>query len=216
VSDRGFARPSTTRLLLVEHLPDLTAATLRRHFERVGAPASITVAWPADLLARSPSEAADVLVISLQAHAGVDGLSVADRLWTRDRIYTVFVAATCDAEVIGRAVVSGGRGWLVTPASSQQWVSSVLLAAAHHQLRGPAEPARSLKDVGGPHQLLAAALSPRERRVVGELLNNQRVTQIAVRLGISPNTVRNHLKAIYRKCGVRSQLELIAAFLEHE
>ena len=37
---------------------------------------------------------------------------------------------------------------------------------------------------------------------------------IADELHISPNTVRNHVRAIYRKMGVRSQLELLTRVWE--
>jgi DNA-binding CsgD family transcriptional regulator len=53
------------------------------------------------------------------------------------------------------------------------------------------------------------ALSAREREILGELAAGSRVPSIAKRLFISPHTVRNHLKAIYRKLGVGSQAELI-------
>ncbi|MBW2735336.1 MAG: PAS and helix-turn-helix domain-containing protein [Deltaproteobacteria bacterium] len=52
-------------------------------------------------------------------------------------------------------------------------------------------------------------LSPREREILNELLAGQRVNDIASKLDISRHTVRNHLKAIYRKVGVHSQVELI-------
>lgn len=57
-----------------------------------------------------------------------------------------------------------------------------------------------------------ALLSPREREILNELLAGRRVNDVASRLDISRHTVRNHLKAIYRKLGVHSQVELIGRF----
>jgi PAS domain S-box-containing protein len=53
------------------------------------------------------------------------------------------------------------------------------------------------------------ALSEREREILAEIAAGARVPSIAKRLFISPHTVRNHLKAIYRKLGVASQAELV-------
>ena len=52
-------------------------------------------------------------------------------------------------------------------------------------------------------------LSPREREVLVELAAGHRVPAIAQKLFISTHTVRNHLKSIYRKVGVDSQVELM-------
>ena len=53
------------------------------------------------------------------------------------------------------------------------------------------------------------AISPREREVLELLVAGHHVAEIASELFISPHTVRNHLKALYRKFDVHSQLELI-------
>jgi DNA-binding CsgD family transcriptional regulator len=58
------------------------------------------------------------------------------------------------------------------------------------------------------HPVLAE-LSNREREILEHLMSGSRVPAIAQQLFISPNTVRNHLKAIYRKVDVSSQSELI-------
>ncbi len=55
-------------------------------------------------------------------------------------------------------------------------------------------------------------LSRREREVVSSLCDGNRVPIIARRLGISSHTVRNHFKSIYRKLGIRSQMELLMRF----
>ena len=53
------------------------------------------------------------------------------------------------------------------------------------------------------------ALSVREREVAQSFVAGHSVRDIAGDLGISENTVRNHLKATYRKFDVNSQVELM-------
>ena len=61
----------------------------------------------------------------------------------------------------------------------------------------------------------AGALTPREREIVSALSSGQRVGAIAARLGVSEHTVRNHLKAVYRKLDVHSQVELLSRWRAH-
>ncbi len=58
-------------------------------------------------------------------------------------------------------------------------------------------------------EAILAQLSARERQIVELLLASRRVPGIAGALGISPHTVRNHLKAVFRKLGVHSQEALL-------
>jgi PAS domain S-box-containing protein len=54
-----------------------------------------------------------------------------------------------------------------------------------------------------------AELSRREVEVLGHLVAGERVASIAAELHISPHTVRNHLKSMFRKLDVSTQTELI-------
>ena len=54
-----------------------------------------------------------------------------------------------------------------------------------------------------------ADLTPREAEILTHLVSGKRSPAIAQDHHISPNTVRNHLKAVFRKLGVTSQMELI-------
>ncbi|MGX7728018.1 helix-turn-helix transcriptional regulator [Rhodococcus sp. 2H158] len=58
--------------------------------------------------------------------------------------------------------------------------------------------------------LAAYALTARERDVCLEVMAGYSTAEIADRRGITPNTVHDHLKAIYTKTGVRSRAELTA------
>jgi PAS domain S-box-containing protein len=56
-------------------------------------------------------------------------------------------------------------------------------------------------------------LSGRQTEIVARLISGQRPADVARSMFLSPSTVRNHLAAIYRKFGVHSQAELLAALL---
>jgi len=58
-------------------------------------------------------------------------------------------------------------------------------------------------------RMRTALLSPRERDVCRLLVDGSSTAEIAETLYLSIHTVRNHRKAIYRKLGVSSQVELM-------
>ena len=94
---------------------------------------------------------------------------------------------------------------------AEAWLRSLRSTSRLLQMGG----ARSVEDPlpGGPGEagsLLIQRLSQRERDIVGKLSAGQRVAEIATVLQISPNTVRDHLKSVFRKLGVSSQVELLA------
>jgi DNA-binding CsgD family transcriptional regulator len=102
---------------------------------------------------------------------------------------------------------------------SQQW-----LVVHGARLRSPSqghastavilEPARHT-DMA-PLTLQACELTPRERQIVEMLLRGVPVPEMAATLWLSPYTVRDHIKAIYSKLGVRSRPEMTAKlFHEH-
>ena len=63
----------------------------------------------------------------------------------------------------------------------------------------------------GEGQLSLGELSARERQIALLLIEGGCAKSISRQLSISPGTVRNHIKTVYRKLGVHSQVELLAA-----
>ncbi len=51
-------------------------------------------------------------------------------------------------------------------------------------------------------------LSRREADIVELVAQGQRTKEIAILLSLSPNTIKTHLKDIFRKCWVRNRTEL--------
>ena len=63
----------------------------------------------------------------------------------------------------------------------------------------------------GESALSLASLSARERQIALLLIEGGCAKSISRDLSISPGTVRNHIKTVYRKLGIHSQVELMAA-----
>lgn len=74
-----------------------------------------------------------------------------------------------------------------------------------------------LREVAGPTEkrvddfVELYRLSPREHEVLRLLVQGFDTTGLAERLGISPHTVRDHLKNVFRKTSSRSRSELLSA-----
>jgi DNA-binding CsgD family transcriptional regulator len=94
-----------------------------------------------------------------------------------------------------------GGEWAVLQASP-------LIGAGDAEIAVAIEPAAGDQLIG---LLLAAyGMSTRERQICREVIAGRSTADIAGRLFISPNTVQDHLKSIFRKVGVRSRGELVA------
>jgi FixJ family two-component response regulator len=93
--------------------------------------------------------------------------------------------------------------------NAEAWLRS-LQAAGEVLRRGPMPDGVGGTPRAPAESLLVKQLSAREREIVEHLSGGHRVPEIATTLGISPNTVRNHLKSVFRKLGVSSQVELLS------
>jgi pSer/pThr/pTyr-binding forkhead associated (FHA) protein len=66
------------------------------------------------------------------------------------------------------------------------------------------------------HPPAALRLSIAQLRVLDLLLTGRSEKEVAVRLQLSPHTVHNHVKVIYRRMKVSSRPELLALFVDEE
>jgi DNA-binding CsgD family transcriptional regulator len=64
-----------------------------------------------------------------------------------------------------------------------------------------------------PQDADAAALTPRERQILGLVAQGKTNPEIAEILWIAPTTVRKHLEHVYAKLGVRTRTAAVTRFL---
>jgi len=76
---------------------------------------------------------------------------------------------------------------------------------------------RGGRDEPAPAAAAVASLTPKEREIITVMASEENSTnkQVAARLRISENTLRNHLSSIYNKLDVGNRLELLKFALGH-
>jgi DNA-binding NarL/FixJ family response regulator len=146
--------------------------------------------------------AVQVLVAELHPVA----IELARTLHRRCGTVAVFLVRHIDAVLLRAAAEIEAAGVVTAPIEDRQLEATVRFAILRYLAANPVAPPRKAVLVLGAAD---ARLRPREWQIASLLLQHKRVPAIAQRLGISPQTVRNHLKNAFRRTGTRSQQELL-------
>jgi two-component system, NarL family, response regulator DesR len=142
----------------------------------------------------------DLLVTDLDIGLPEGGIDLAASMKRRWGTAALFLAHHVHRPSVRAAAVVDACGILLKPLDSRQVEATFRFAL---------ERLAAQVDKGGDELPGLDRLRPREREVVRLLMQHIPVRQIAERLGISPQTVRNHLKGAFRRTGTGTQHELL-------
>ena len=110
------------------------------------------------------------------------------------------------SRILDEAVASGCAGFVSKSLDAKSLVAAIETVAAG----GSVFPASVIRRRTHPDKSLPGqSLTGRERELLKLLANSQSVDEIAVDLGLSSHTVRNHVRSILSKLHARSQLDAV-------
>jgi len=159
----------------------------------------------AEAVALAERHSPDVVLMDLEM-PGVDGVEATRRIARADGGPSVVVLTSfSDRGRINDALDSGAIGYLLKESEGAEVVAGVRAAA-----RGasPIDPRVAMTLVQERRSAgTAEGLTDREREVLGLVGAGVANKQIALRLGISPKTVKSHMTHIFRRIGVRDRFE---------
>ena len=168
-----------------------------------------------DALTDLPFTEADVVLVDLSL-PGISGTECIRRLRDRsDKPLFMVLTIHEDAAKIFESLKAGATGYVLkrTPPAE-------ILEAIAELVRGgaPMSPVIARKVAQHFHRGTAAShtigeLTDREREILHSLSSGHSDKEIGERLGISPHTVRNHVKSIYAKLQVHSRMEAATKYL---
>lgn len=180
-----------------------------------------------EMLARLPAVRPDVLLldIGLPGMSGVDGARRAREIFAELPILMLTVHE--DNDLVLEALCAGACGYLVKKTPPARLLEAIREAHAgdspmsSHIARRVVEVLRVLRAKSAPAVCGGAGeageenglLTEREREILGGLAAGHTYQTAARSLGISTDTVRFHIRKIYRKLHVHSQSEAVAKAL---
>jgi DNA-binding NarL/FixJ family response regulator len=202
-------REPMTKIAIVEDNAGL-AAGLRRIVERIPDCQCVGV-WRTgeDALAKAPAFRPDVILMDIHM-PGISGIETTARLKAElPELQVIMVTVYGDHDKIFDALKAGACGYLLkcsTPEEVRQAIVDVRKGGA------PMSPEIARRVVEAFHRPLpkegdTVKLSPRERELLDLLSEGLANKEIAERMGLSVETVRDYLKRIYDKLHVRSRTE---------
>jgi DNA-binding NarL/FixJ family response regulator len=128
----------------------------------------------------------------------------------------VLLSVASEAQRIVAAVRAGAVAWVRKDESIDYLLRVIRCVVRGETWLPPAELGQVLRmliddqDDRRSRDELLATLTPREQDVLFYLFAGAGCKEIAIRLRLSPNTVRSHMQSLMAKFGVHSTLELVA------
>ncbi|MEW2549148.1 response regulator transcription factor [Streptomyces sp. NPDC047002] len=177
----------------------------------------------AEAVALARSERADVVLMDIRM-PGTDGLA-ATRMISADPglagVHVVMLTTFEVDEYVVQSLRAGASGFLGKGAEPMELLNAIRIAAAGEALLSPAATKgliASFLAQGGTdgdregqavHAELLAALTVREREVLGLVAGGHSNDEIAERLAVSPLTVKTHVNRAMAKLGARDRAQLV-------
>jgi DNA-binding NarL/FixJ family response regulator len=211
---------SPLEVVVVEDDPRYRAslATLLTHAKgfRFGGAYDSAVAALAELESLASPPRLVLMDLDLPGMRGSEATRRLKKKWPE--ILVVVVTVFEEPAPILEAICAGADGYLLKRTAPAELLEQLRIVAAGgspltagvaktvlHLLRGQEEPSRAAEDTTG--------LSERERDVLRGLVDGLAYKQVADRLGISIDTVRTHVRGLYRKLQVHSVAEAVTRAL---
>ncbi|MGH9130919.1 MAG: response regulator [Acidimicrobiales bacterium] len=164
----------------------------------------------------------DVVLMDIRMPGEVDGLAATATIAADPALscVRVIILTTFDLdEYVLEALRVGASGFLVKDAEPAELVRSVRVVAAGDALLSPGVTRRMITHFAAhaknpPSTSLLAALTDRERQVVGLVAEGMSNEEIAKALFMSHATARTHVSRAMTKLGIRSRAQLVVLAYE--
>jgi DNA-binding NarL/FixJ family response regulator len=168
-----------------------------------------------EAVAGLPASAPDVVLMDINL-PGMNGIECVRQLKsTHPAIEFIMLTVYEDTESVFNALAAGASGYLLKLATRQELLEAIQRVHAggspmtSHIARKVVQSFRH----PAPMEVETTKLSPREQEVLELLAKGFLYKEISNSLGISYDTVHNHIRHIYEKLHVRSRTQAVTEYL---
>jgi DNA-binding NarL/FixJ family response regulator len=177
----------------------------------------VTVAGSADEFFEQSKKAAPPSIvlsdIGLPGMSGIEAIPLIKRMYPESSVIIISVYA--DTDRIFKALCAGAVGYLQKDTPLEEILNCVRIISKGGSVMSP-NIARKVVQYFAPKRTYNEPLTAKEQQVIAAMVDGLSYKMIAARLGVSLETVRQHIKNIYRKLHVNSKTEVITRSLKGE
>jgi DNA-binding NarL/FixJ family response regulator len=159
-----------------------------------------------------PKKEIDILILDINL-PGISGIDALPKIKARmPGVEVIMCTVFNDSEKIFRSLCAGASGYIIKNTPFEQLKEAILCL---HNGGSPLTPTIARKVIEYfqvPHHKFEADLTEHEKRIVNGMIDGLSYKLIADRLDISIDTVRFHVKKIYKKLQINSKAELINGY----
>lgn len=197
---------SNGKLLVVEN-DRTTAAIIKMFLEKCNYQV-VDVVSSGDRAIRSTVEHdPDLVLMDIRLEGEVDGITAAETIIRDYDIPVVYVTAHNDDDILSRARDTKHSGFINKPLREVDLRTTINFAVSTH--RNKKLPDRGKKMLVVSELMDSYGLTKSESHLIVKLLKNPDLNTISRESFITVNTIRTHLKHIYRKTHTSSKAELL-------
>ena len=155
-----------------------------------------------------------LLDIGLPGISGVEGIPyILEKLPDLD----IIMLTTYEEEtVILKAICAGACSYLSKRASLDEIIEAIRIVNNGGSYMSPVIAREIVQYLMGGQVSKATMLTERQKTVLKELVKGKTYTTIAKEMHLSPETVRSHIKRMYKALHINSKAEAIAMYLRGE
>jgi two-component system, NarL family, response regulator DevR len=213
--------PREIRLLLVDD-SSLVRQGIKSVLERQAADPRITVVGEASTIAEAVAATVklrpDVVLLDLRLPDGFGFTACRAILEKTPDTRILVLTSFAEDNYIYESITAGAHGYLLKEVDPSALVDSVIRVASGQSIISPDLTARVLSIVRSSAKQesskLFTSLSPQEKRVLELVVLGKTNKEIAERLELSDNTVKNYLGSVFEKLNVSRRSQAAALYMQ--
>lgn len=158
-------------------------------------------------------EAPDVILLDiiLPEISGIEGIHLLKEKWPSVSI--IIFSVMDDGFNIFRSLCAGAVGYINKDFTMEALLTAILDVSEGKGIMSPSI-ARKVAEYFHPKHKFEESLTNREMDIVNGITDGLSYKLIAAKLGVSIDTVRKHIKSVYKKLQINSKAQLMQQFLK--
>lgn len=175
-----------------------------------------TAASVESFLEQTHQELPEIILLDIGLKSGMSGLEGIRPLKRRfPKVEIIMLTTFDDADRIFKALCAGASAYLTKRTPFMKIIDAIKTVHRGGSYMSPTI-ARKIVNYFAPKQSSTIVLTPRQDQIVQCIVDGLSYKMIADKLMIGTETVRDHIKKIYRKLEINSKTELIKKKIDGE